>query len=78
MFRQLSFDTSNTDVHLALFEDDVLVREQVISVKDAASGTARQEASNLLVPGIDSLIRDAGWNKSELDCLIVGTGPVCV
>ena len=75
MFRQLSFDTSKSDVHLALAEDATLVCEHVISVQDAASGTARQEAANLLIPGIDSIIREVGWSKSDIDCLIVGTGP---
>jgi len=75
MFRQLSFDTSNSDVHIALVEDGTPLSERVISVKDATAATARQEAANLLIPGIDRMMSDAGWKRTSLDCIIVGTGP---
>jgi tRNA threonylcarbamoyl adenosine modification protein YeaZ len=75
MFRQLSFDTSKSDVHIALIDDQSVISEYVAVVADATSGNSRQEAANLLIPEIDRMMSDVGWKKSDIDCIIVGTGP---
>ena len=75
MFRQLSFDTSKSDVHIALLDDQSLLSEHIVHVADVTSGTSRQEAANLLIPGIDRMMIDVGWKKADIDCIIVGTGP---
>lgn len=75
MLRQLSFDTSKSDVHIALIGDDSILSEYIAFVADATSGVSRQEAANLLIPEIDRMMIEVGWKKSDIDCLIVGTGP---
>jgi tRNA threonylcarbamoyl adenosine modification protein YeaZ len=75
MLRQLSFDTSKSDVHIALIDDQSVISEYIAVVADATSGTSRQEAANLLIPEIDRMMHDVGWKKSDIDCIIVGTGP---
>lgn len=39
------------------------------------SGANRQESATLLLPGIDRILKDAGWSKSDLGALAVGVGP---
>jgi tRNA threonylcarbamoyl adenosine modification protein YeaZ len=75
MLRQLSFDTSKSDVHIALIDDQSVISEYVAVVVDATSGASRQEAANLLIPEIDRMMKDVGWKKSDIDCILVGTGP---
>jgi len=75
MLRQLSFDTSTSDIHIALFQNDECVEERVIEVQSQSSATARQEACTLLVPAIEQIMGCRSWARQDLDCLTVGTGP---
>jgi tRNA threonylcarbamoyl adenosine modification protein YeaZ len=69
--RILSFDTSTGELHLSLLVD----REPVFERLTAPSSSERQEVAQLIVPEIDRAFREAGWQKSELDCVVVGVGP---
>jgi tRNA threonylcarbamoyl adenosine modification protein YeaZ len=49
---------------------------QVVLERETAAGaTARQEAVTALLPGIDAALKEAGWDKHSLSCLVVGQGP---
>lgn len=70
--RILSFDTSTNEIHLSLVEDGRAVKEMVVAEADALT---RQEAVAALMPSVAALMGQAGWQKSDLDCLVVGEGP---
>ncbi len=72
--RVLSFDTSTSQLHIALSLDGQPLAEDVI-LANPNSGAPRQEVANLLMPAIDRLTRASGWSKQDIDCLVVGTGP---
>ena len=71
----VSFDTSSSNVHLAIVDGDDIVRSEILQTDLAATGSARQEAANLLIPGIDRLFKECGFAKSDLDAIVVGSGP---
>lgn len=70
--RILSFDTSTNEIHLSLVEDGRAVREIVVAEPDALT---RQEAVAALMPSVVELMGQAGWQKPDLDCIVVGEGP---
>lgn len=70
--RILSFDTSTNEIHLSLVEDGRTVQEMVVAEVDALT---RQEAVASLMPSVADLMVQAGWQKSELNCIVVGEGP---
>lgn len=67
----LSFDTSTPELCLCLLEDGQVVMEKVV----APSGQHRQETAAMLLPSINQLLKEAGWDKSQLNALVVGQGP---
>jgi tRNA threonylcarbamoyl adenosine modification protein YeaZ len=69
--RILSFDTSTAVLYLSLHQGRELIDEAVIE----PTGTHRQEAATLLLPGLASLLTKNGVSKSEIGCLVVGQGP---
>lgn len=69
--RILSFDTTNNCVSIALMERAHVVSERLFR----ATGSERQESVTLLLPAIDEMLREATWQKSDLDSLVVGVGP---
>lgn len=73
-FKMLSFDTSTSNLHIALSRNGDIVSQEIISV---ASGVAsdRHVAVNRLIPSMDRLLKSAHWSKHDLDALVVGTGP---
>jgi tRNA threonylcarbamoyl adenosine modification protein YeaZ len=76
MFRQLSFDTTSSAIHLALLEDGQIIAAEVIrEEKENLPNARRQEVASLLIPSIARLMSEVGWSKEQLDCLVVGTGP---
>ncbi len=48
------------------------MKELVVSEVDSQT---RQEAVAALMPSIVDLMKQSGWNKSDLDCVVVGEGP---
>ncbi|MBS1955817.1 MAG: tRNA (adenosine(37)-N6)-threonylcarbamoyltransferase complex dimerization subunit type 1 TsaB [Cyanobacteria bacterium SZAS-4] len=70
--RILSFDTSTNEIHLSLVEDGRAVKEMVVAEVDALT---RQEAVASLMPSVAELMAQAGWQKSDLNCIVVGEGP---
>ncbi len=70
--RILSFDTSGNEIHLSLVEDGRAVKEMIVAEVDALT---RQEAVASLMPSIVELMAQAGWQKPELNCIVVGEGP---
>ncbi len=48
------------------------MKELVVSEVDSQT---RQEAVAALMPSVVDLMNEAGWNKSDLDCVVVGEGP---
>ena len=66
--RILSFDTSTKAFSIALFQDQHLVRE----TRSLSEGFVHAER---LHQGIDEIMAEVGWNRSDLDLLGVGIGP---
>lgn len=48
------------------------MKEMVVAEVDALT---RQEAVASLMPSVAELMEQAGWQKSELNCIVVGEGP---
>ncbi|MGD9685098.1 MAG: tRNA (adenosine(37)-N6)-threonylcarbamoyltransferase complex dimerization subunit type 1 TsaB [Candidatus Obscuribacterales bacterium] len=69
--RLLSFDTSAPSLSVALIEDGVPVCCR--TVPPSAGG--RQEAVSRLMPTIDAIIKENGWEKRDLDGVVAGIGP---
>ena len=59
----LAFDTSSTALSVALLEDEKLVAESTVTVK--------KNHSISLMPTIDFLVAQAGWQPSDLECIVV-------
>ncbi len=72
--RLLSFDTSTAELHIALAEGGRIVSQEIVRA-DAESGAPRQEAAAVLMPTIDRLVKAQAWSKSDLDAIVVGSGP---
>jgi tRNA threonylcarbamoyl adenosine modification protein YeaZ len=75
MIRQLSFDTSTANIHLALLEDEKALFERVVDIDREATSGDRQEIANSLIPTVQDALNAVGWSRHDLDCLIVGSGP---
>ncbi len=74
----LSFAGVGHDLAVALIEGDAQSEPQVLSEErlDFAGMTSeRQGTVSSLIPTIDRLFKEAGRSKSQLQALIVGTGP---
>lgn len=69
--RILAFDTSTPAIYLCLMDNGSVVVDR--DIQPAAAH--RQEAVTMLVPSIDRALKDAGWDKESLSCLVVGQGP---
>lgn len=69
--RLLSFDTSAPFLSVALIEDGVPVCCRTVPPSEGG----RQEAVSRLMPTIDAIIKGNGWEKEDLDGVVVGTGP---
>ena len=63
----LAFDTSSTALSVALLEDEKLVAETTVTVK--------KNHSISLMPTIDFLVAQAGWQPSDLERIVVAQGP---
>ena len=63
----LAFDTSSTALSVALLEDEKLVAETTVTVK--------KNHSISLMPTIDFLVTQAGWQPSDLERIVVAQGP---
>jgi tRNA threonylcarbamoyl adenosine modification protein YeaZ len=63
----IAFDTSNQPLSVALLEDGQLIGQREANV-------AKNHSVQLL-PFIDELVRDAGWEPADLDRVIVAQGP---
>jgi tRNA threonylcarbamoyl adenosine modification protein YeaZ len=74
VFRSLSFDTSTSEVHIALSIDGQIVCQEVLRA-NPEHGAPRQEAATILMPTIDRLIKSQGWGKRDIDAIVVGSGP---
>ena len=63
----LAFDTSSTALSVALLEEEKLVAETTVTVK--------KNHSISLMPTIDFLVAQAGWQPSDLERIVVAQGP---
>lgn len=63
----LSFDTSSQALSLALLEDEQLQGELTLNIK--------KNHSISLMPSIDFLMQQVGWQPSDLDRIAVAQGP---
>lgn len=69
--RILSFDTSGYVVSVALLESGNVIAGRQITSKEGS----RQVAGSVLLPQIDELLSEAGWDKSQIQLLVSGVGP---
>jgi tRNA threonylcarbamoyl adenosine modification protein YeaZ len=69
--RILAFDTSTAVINVCLMDSGYVVVGREI----APTAANRQEAVTMLVPSIDAALKEAGWEKQSLTCLVVGQGP---
>jgi len=69
--RILAFDTSTPIINLCLMDSGRLV----IGREIPPAAANRQEAVTMLLPSIDTALKEAGWDKHSLSCLVVGQGP---
>jgi tRNA threonylcarbamoyl adenosine modification protein YeaZ len=74
VFRSLSFDTSTSEVHIALSVDGQIVCQEIVRA-NPEHGTPRQEAATVLLPTIDRLVKSQDWAKTDIDAIVVGSGP---
>lgn len=63
----LGIETSTMTGSVALMEDHRLISEYILNMK--ATHSVR------LMPAIDMLLRNAGINKSEINCIAISIGP---
>lgn len=69
--RLLSFDTSAPSLSVALIEDGVSICCRTVPPSEGG----RQEAVSRLMPTIDAIVKENGWEKGDLEGVVVGTGP---
>lgn len=69
--RLIAFDTSSFSIFLAALQDGKLLQEEEVAPPEAN----RQEAVSQLLPSIDRTIKQLGWTKGDLDCIVVVNGP---
>lgn len=69
--RILSFDTSTSILHVALLVN----RDVVAATELPPSSTNRSDVASQLIPGVAEILEQAGWNKHELNAIVVGQGP---
>lgn len=63
----LAFDTSNQPLSVALFDGGQLVAQKETDIA--------KNHSEQLLPIIDTVVRDAGWQPADLERIIVSQGP---
>lgn len=69
--RILSFDTSTATLHVALLAD----REVMAQKELPPTSTNRSDVASQLVPAIADILSECGWDKRQLQGLVVGLGP---
>lgn len=69
--RLLSFDTSTSDLHACLANNQETIVETVLQ----SNAADRQYAASHLIPTIQRLLDEVGWAKSKIEAVVVGTGP---
>ena len=69
--RILAFDTSSRDVQIALIESG----KAVLCRNLAPPAASRQESASMLLPEIDSALKELSWAKADIDLIVVGVGP---
>lgn len=67
----LSFDTSTRSIQTCLLAGREPVYEKVLE----PSGAQRQESASFLLPELNEALTAVGWNKSDVDFVVVGAGP---
>lgn len=65
--RILAIDTSNQVMSIAVMEDGLLIGEFTTNIK--------RNHSERLMPAIDQLMDEVGWNPKDLDRIAVAKGP---
>jgi tRNA threonylcarbamoyl adenosine modification protein YeaZ len=69
--RIISFDTSASDLHVALNDNDNIEAEVVVTAKPGS----RQYAASELIPTIEKMLEECRCSKENIDAIAVGTGP---
>lgn len=69
--RLIAFDTSSFSIFLAALQEGKLLHEEEVAPPEAN----RQEAVSQLLPSIDRIVKQLGWTKRDLDCIVVVNGP---
>ena len=69
--RLLSFDTSTSDLHACLAENQEIIAQTILHSNVAD----RQYAASHLIATIQKLLDEAGWTKAAIDGVVVGIGP---
>ncbi len=69
--RLLSFDTSTSDLHACLADNEKVIAETVLHSNIAD----RQYAASHLIATIQKLLDEASWSKAQIDGVVVGIGP---
>lgn len=65
--KRLAIDTATKAVHLALFEDETLVSRR--------DRPGQNDHSVTLIPLLEEMLLEAGWELSQIDEIYVGIGP---
>ncbi len=69
--RILSFDTSTADLYACLVDGEHVLSEQII----ISNPDQRQFAASSIIPTLASLLEQTGWQKDDIEVIVVGTGP---
>lgn len=67
MTKTIAFDTSNQPLSVALFDADRVIAQIETNIS--------RNQSEQLLPAIDQLVSDAGWQASDLERVVVSAGP---
>ncbi|MBX9690929.1 MAG: tRNA (adenosine(37)-N6)-threonylcarbamoyltransferase complex dimerization subunit type 1 TsaB, partial [Cyanobacteria bacterium] len=64
-------DSSGSSLTVSLLENGTIISELI----EPPEQNGRQEALSRLMPAIDTAVQAAGWEKEDIDILVVGIGP---
>lgn len=67
MTKTIAFDTSNQPLSVALLDADNVIAQIETNIS--------RNQSEQLLPAIDQLVMDAGWQPTDLDRVVVSAGP---
>jgi len=67
MTKTIAFDTSNQPLSVALLDADNVIAQIETNIS--------RNQSEQLLPAIDQLVMDAGWQPDDLDRVVVSAGP---